>query len=351
MITIYTSIIKANKEFVARQNAIQQWYEFLEKINILMQDYTIDYEEYYNRQMVWCIRTDNIWDEFKWNIWTSGYCTNFTAYWNENSNKDIRSSLLTWYHDIYKCSSSEGSPKDIKWFPPIRPIKQQECGDKKGKQSYGQYVALFTDIKKVIDEWDDEDLWDMVVKHEIPAIRDKDNIQELYLISNDWKRRLFFRRKLFTWNDEQSQYKIQILRLRWFDAWQKHNFDEQDNEWLYDWQIDTWVCDTSMWFVWQWASISWAYSNYHLPKDVDDCWVDFTYWNTNIYAWNLSISPVGDPDLFWAKKEKQINPYLKIFIINWIYLPEISKESAGSSILEFKIPLETTINMKNFYKE
>ena len=350
MITIYTSIIKANKEFVARQNAIQQWYEFLEKINILMQDYTIDYEEYYNRQMVWCTNSDSFGDDFERNISTWWYCTNFTAYWNENSiTRGSSLKVPNEYHDIYKCSSVEGI--DAKWFPLI---VDSHCWILWRKQSYGQYAALFTDVKKVIDEWDDEDLWRMIVDG-ISAIEDEDNIQELYLISNDWKRRLFFRRKLFTWNDEQSQYKIQILRLRWFDAWQKHNFwITSDNKWLYDWVIDTWACDYSMWFVWHWSwidSSAWAYHDYHLPKDVDDCWVDFTYWNTNIYAWNLSISPVEDPDLFWAKKEKQINPYLKIFIINWVYLPEISKESAGSSILEFKIPLETTVNMKNFYKE
>ena len=45
-------MIKSNKEFNLRQTAIQEGYEFFEKLNILMQDYTIDYEEYDNRQMV-----------------------------------------------------------------------------------------------------------------------------------------------------------------------------------------------------------------------------------------------------------------------------------------------------------
>ena len=87
IITIYSFMIKSNKEFNLRQTAIQQWYEFFEKLNILMQDYTIDYEEYYNRQMVWCVNSGGLltWGNFKWNIWLSGYCTQFTAYWNENS--------------------------------------------------------------------------------------------------------------------------------------------------------------------------------------------------------------------------------------------------------------------------
>ena len=50
--SIYGFIIKSNREISARQNVIQQSYEFFEKLNIWMQDYTIDYEEYFNRQRV-----------------------------------------------------------------------------------------------------------------------------------------------------------------------------------------------------------------------------------------------------------------------------------------------------------
>ena len=80
---IYSFIIKSNREVSARQAAIQQWYEFFERLNILMQDYTIDYEEYFNRQMVWCV--NNWWDLLTWvnferNIWLSWYCTEFTRW-------------------------------------------------------------------------------------------------------------------------------------------------------------------------------------------------------------------------------------------------------------------------------
>lgn len=355
MITIYLFIIKANKEFTARESAIQQWYELFEKINILMQDYTIDYEEYYNRQMVWCVDWWGTGSKFEWKIWTWGYCTNFTAYWNGTS------TIRRWnnnkqYHEVYKCTSikPDNDPTDVKWKPYI---VYNNCWRLWDKQSFGQYKSLFDDVKDIINNYDDEDLW-KTLKPGIKAIEDKDNIQELYLISHDWKSRLFFRRKLFTWDEEHSQYqyKIQILRLRWFDAGQKHSFNiTTDNEWLYDRQIDTRACDTSMWFeplnkdpansVW------WAYSDYYLPKDENDCWVDLTQGSTNVISWNLSISPQWDPDLFWAEESHQINPYMKIFIVNGIYLPNIAKGDMGSSILDFKVPLETTIDMKDFYKE
>jgi len=350
MIEVYGFMIKANKEIVARENAIQQWYEFFEKLNILIQDYTIDYEEYYNRQMVWCVNSWWLltWDNFKWNIWLSGYCTEFTAYWNENSTERV----MQWdvpingaFHDLYECTSWDA--KNING----RPRMVNKCWRFGNKQSFGQYKSLFKDAKNFGTYTDDEDLW-RIVNNDINAIEDSDNIQELYLISQDGKSRLFFRRKLTSIQTWFAQYRIQMLRLRWFDAWQAHDFDSPTNiEWLYDWQIDTWACDTSMWFIWGGQSVWWAYSGYYLPKDVDDCWIDLTYWSTSVYTRNIVISPLWDPDLFWAEQDRQINPYMKILLVNGVYFPIFAgNTSIGSSIESFKVPLQTTINMKNFYE-
>ena len=151
MFSLYNFIIKSNKEIIARQQAIQQWYEFFERINILMEDYTIDYEEYYNRQMVWCVWTSkrgNI--SFERNVWLKWYCTNFTAYGNENNNLNHKD-----WNDIYYCSSeksvlgSEAVTKVVKWWIPRWPNGGAwDCGTLEGKQSYGQYAALFNDVKR-----------------------------------------------------------------------------------------------------------------------------------------------------------------------------------------------------------
>ena len=350
-------MIKSNKELIARQNAIQQWYEFFEKLNILMQDYTIDYEEYYNRQMVWCVKNWSkllTWNNFEWNIWVSGYCTEFTAYWNENSTKRIMSNgseIPSTYHDIYYCSSAKD--QKWRWLPVV--VKKADCWKYWSKQSFGQYANLFIDVASwtgnIVWDSDDKDLWDIF--NGVNAIKDDNNIQELYLISHDWKNRLFLRRKAYNLEHEwYAQYRIQILRLRWFDAGEQHNFDITNGAWLYDWKIDTWACDTSMWFIWEGDSIWWAYAGYHLPKDVEDCWVDLTYWNTSIYTWNLSISPLWDSDLFRAEDSHQINSYMKILLVNSVFMPSVYNDSSiGSSITEFKVPIETTINMKDFYRE
>jgi hypothetical protein len=349
IVAIYSFMIKSNREFALRQTAIQQWYEFFERLNLLMQDYTIDYEEYFNRQMVWCSKNApdfGTWENFKRNTWTWWYCTEFTAYWNRNSTNrqnTMTSTISPSYHDIYDCSSQWENPgkKDIP-----RTVKESDCWKIWSRQSFGQYKSLFIDVNKIGPKDDEKDLW-KPVNDTINAIVDPDNIKELYLISHDWKKRLYFRRKLINQEWNSVQYKIQMLRLKWFDAGQDHNFESQ-SEWFYDWQIDTWACDTSMWFIWHWPSVWWGYSGYYLPDNKDDCWVDLTYWSTSIYTWNLFISPLNDPELYWMDEDHQINPYMKIFLVNWIYSPIAY---SGSSITEFKIPIATAINMKDFYRE
>ena len=341
MISVYSFMLKSNKQILARQKSIQQWYEFFEKLNILMQDYTVDYEEYYNRQMVWCVEWGWTGVNFTWNIWTWWNCTKFTTYWNENSTKKLW--ISESYHDIYHCTSSSdtsGCPVNV---------RINECWSYGDKQSYWQYKAFFTDVgANKCSIIDDEDLG-TTMNSNIQAIRDSDNIQELYLISHDGKNRLFFRRKLVEQTNWYAQYRIQMIRLKWFDAGRAHDFT--DSEGLYDGQIDTWACDASMWFIWTWNSIWWAYWEYHLPWGPDDCWIDLTYWSTNVYTRKITLSPLWDPDLYRADENRQINPYMKIFMVNGVYFPTFSDDmSIGSSIESFKVPLETTINMKDFYR-
>ena len=368
MFALYNFIIKSNKEILARQNTIQQWYEFFERLNILMQDYTVDYEEYYNRQMVGCVKEENgalyQGSNFQRNVDENWYCTEFTAYGNDNNYYNT-SNPRSKYQDIYYCSSESMSL----WFG-NRVVKWLDCGRKYGRQSYWQYAALFKDVHSwtwiIIWSEDDEEKW-YLLNESVDAIEKANNIQELYLISHDGKNRLYFRRKLVKPDEntpeqdkKYKQYKIQILRLRWFDAWRMHSFDSVPgeilkNDWLYDGIIDTWACDTAMWFeppeAHKTKSVWWAYSGYFLPQYPDDCWVDLTYWSANIFAWNISISPSWDPDLYWAKPGHQINPYMKIMTINGVYFPAISNNSTIiQSIREFKVPLETTINMKDFYR-
>jgi type II secretory pathway pseudopilin PulG len=82
---VYLKIQKDKRELDGQQKLIQQTYNFVERLNVLLQDYTIDYEEYFNRQMVGCSAGGGSGKNFNWVTNGSGYCNNFTAYGNGNN--------------------------------------------------------------------------------------------------------------------------------------------------------------------------------------------------------------------------------------------------------------------------
>ena len=105
----------------------------------MVQDYRIDYEEYYNRQMVGCVWT-KMWDTFERNVGSWWYCTNFTTYWNWNSTDRHEkvdwtfATLNTWYHDLYYCTSESDIPTDQwRWSPVV--VIDNYCGTKGTLQS------------------------------------------------------------------------------------------------------------------------------------------------------------------------------------------------------------------------
>jgi len=58
----------------------------MERLNILLKDYTIDYEEYFNRSAIGCNGADKTFQDFVRNIDSDNvYCRNFTAYGNNNN--------------------------------------------------------------------------------------------------------------------------------------------------------------------------------------------------------------------------------------------------------------------------
>lgn len=99
IINIYAKMMKLKYNIQARTNITQDSYLAIEKINLLLKDYTIDYEEYFNRKNIGC---DNYNDNFSRDIGTNGYCDIFTAYGNNSK--------------IYFCSSKtdETNPYVIK---------------------------------------------------------------------------------------------------------------------------------------------------------------------------------------------------------------------------------------------
>jgi hypothetical protein len=65
-------------------------------------------------------------------------------------------------------------------------------------------------------------------------------------------------------------------------------------------------------------------------------------------AWNLTLYPTVDPVLMWNKEEVQINPHIRVFLLNKVYLPAW-KNKIQSLPRDFQVAAETSFNTKNFY--
>lgn len=360
---IMTVLPKVKNFNDARQNLIQQTNDVMDRFAIMFQDYTIDYEEYFNRKMVWCDGTHK-WATFEWAINASGYCSAFTAYGNENAK--LQTSWEEKRHHAIACSSDA---EDKRYSQLFRYENCKKAGDPGtdggfsaynwGKSSYGQYKQMFRDVKndtdgqsiaegKPIEVGDsddrDEGQWPI-------AIGKPENIQELYLISHDGTRRLFLRKNLKTFKDFKGEistgYTIQMLKLRGFDAGKAHNFDARNDVEVYDGQIDTWACDFGQHFSCWGAGIP-NYSGYKLPSNQDDGWVDLFDDNLNIVNWNMQISPVKNPDYAWAEEDQQINPFVQITLT-----AELSKHlwanKLGGSTTGYQYTLQNLYDTKGFY--
>lgn len=348
VLSAYIKISDMRNSIDARQNLIQESYFALEKLNILLRDFTIDYEEYFNRSMVGC--DTNTWD-FSRDVWDNWYCDLFTNYWNTNNILTDTSS-----HEWYYCSSQKTQTGDQVVFT-WNDSDWIWCAIS-GYQSFGQYRQQFRDMKWdtngawVVNDDDDMDMWIWPF-----AILNYTWVKELYLISQDGTQRVFFRRALvWSWDrdwtwwiswDTEKRYNLQVLKLRWFDAWNNHDFDVNNSSWVYDGFIDTWACDYSLWFQCSGSWVEWWYNWYNLPSDSDDWRANMFPKNITISDRNLIISPTKNPQYIW-KEWLQINPYFTVSIQSKLYW-EIRQRRLKESIDNFELSLQTTLSTKNFY--
>lgn len=347
-------MIKLKYNIQARTNVTQDTYLAIEKINVLLKDYTIDYEEYFNRKNVGC---DNYQQNFTRDVGTDWYCNLFTAYGNDSNIDQISSNQNT----LYFCSSTtdETYPKRVIFNPDVQ--NGSWCINT-GKQSFGQYRWQFRDVKNDADYvlWAQNDDDDENILKWSSAIDDTTHVQELYLISQDGTSRIFIRRILLEsgdfnrdgniWSgDSEKRYTLQILKLRWFDAGNNHDFNTNTSSWVYDGKIDTRACDYAQWFICQWSGINNLYSWYNLPLDENDGWVNLFQKNITISDRNLIISPNKNPQYALAEDNAQINPYFTIHLTSKLYWEIRRKRLGMDNIDNFQINMQTTFNTKNFY--
>lgn len=353
IINIYSRMITLKYNIQAKTNIVQDSYDTVEKINLLLKDYTIDYEEYFNRKNVGCNSDET---NFVRDVGTGGYCQNFTAYGN-NSN-------IEWYttgqHNLYFCSST------VAQDAPYKVIKNPDVQNGSWcinlwQQSFGQYRRQFRDVKNNADSvpWARNDDDDENVLKWPDAIDNSTGAKELYLISQDGQSRVFIRRILVeSWDrnhdenisgDSENLYTLQIIKLRWFDAGNNHDFDTSNSSWVYDGKIDTWACDYAQWFICNGESVSGIYQEYKLPSDQNDGRVNLLQKNITISDRNLVIYPTKNPQYALAEDNAQINPYFTMNFTSKLYGSIWQKRLGMDNIDTFQINLQTTFNTKNFY--
>ncbi len=388
LFTLFLRMIRMKTEVEARQILIKNTYDTVEKINVMLQDYTIDYEEYFNRSMMWCTNSTEWWQDFRWKIGDEWYCTLNTFYGNNTP-------LIEWYtyvndstsHKLYACSSflwaweyawpntlwSESSdPQDTRliiWYDSVAwslacatAFQATLAWWQDFRQPYGAYKVQFLDVKADVDDkfgraWDDDDtdIWKWP-----SAIFDNSSIKELYLISKDKKKRILMRRSLIgqkdfnnngvAWDNQSERlYTIQMLQLKWFDAWDNHDFDATTSSGVYDGVIDTWACDAEAWFVCNWNSVWSIYSAYKLPNSNTDGWISIMTNDVSVVDWNMVITPTKDPEYAWWEPIEQRNPFITLYIKTAVYGQNWINKIGLSNVNGVIYDLQTSFNVKSNY--
>lgn len=327
----------------------------------MIKDYTIDYEQYRNRQQVGCMKPS---DPIRS---TGSDCTMMTYYGNNNSLNSYDSNS----NQLYYCSSMSNDGWTV--WPVAKFDTEMDCVNKAKEswwiaidtstswfiQSYGQYKNMFVDIKDDVDyvTWaikddDDKDMGsgpDAV--YQDPATNNYP--QELYLISHDKTKRLLLRRHLKEWSDynhdwwtgdSEKLYTIQVLQLRGLDAGNHHDFDIANSSWVYDGIIDTRACDYSAGFICHGQNVGEPYSGFALASGYNDGWQDLLSNDITISQRNIIISPLKDPTLAWNEDDVQINPFITLQFTAKLYGKNWNLKIPWEQINLYNITLQTAFS-------
>ena len=323
--------------------------------------WTIDYEEYFDRKIVWAntysswhySKNTGFWNFWKWgNIWTTTYWNDF--YYCRSSNWWTQ--MWTWWcvitnnNDNWRTDWSPNNNIDYSWTP----------------QRYWEYSFQFIDYNSNADNdlwdedwdkfiiWDDDDeyLWNWPV-----AFTWGTNVRELYLISADKKTRTLLRLNYVldpnrpngsncSSSDSWSTYtwtwclwQIEMLKLSWEDWWMDHSIWTIDTNWTqYDWVIDTWLINKD--FVSDWSVVvAWSNNtNYWLPLFSN---------NVNVLSFKIYPYPNKDVNRAWKDNsvKTNISPYVRLEVTlapSWKI-----KKRIKWKIPEFKY--STTISLSGIY--
>lgn len=315
----------------------------------------IDFEEYFNRKVVWTAFSSwhytintwfwNFWSW--WNVWTNTFWDDFFYQCRSWNWTDMSSWILNptkWCYD----SNFNIYWNSVNWKP----------------QRYWQYSFQFIDYNSNFDSdmwdedwnwsivWDDDDeyLWDWPI-----VFWSWTDLKELYLISWDKKTRTLFRwnvnidpnapssaicninwSNVITWS--WCIWTIEMLKLEWKDYWYNHLSWDSDL-WEYDWLIDTWVIHNDFW--WWNEYVAWSLSQ--------NFWISLFPDDINVSKFEVFLYPNKDPDLAWKTIDSSVNiaPYVRLNLEMWPSWKTKNKSKWNPKNIKFS----TTISLTDIFSK
>lgn len=318
---------------------------------------TIDYEEYFNRSVVWTSTSSWHYDllTWFWNFWIDWATWSINYWkWHYYCRSEDWSTMWTWW-----CIFSHNTELiNINWKT----------------QRYWQYAYQFIDYNSNLDsdydlaicsswkEWDENCDWSIIWDNDDEYLWEWPNafswttnineVKEIYLISADKKKRTFFRWEIkkdpntsqscdyntWSWGCYST---IKFLKLEWVDWWINH---DKSGSGVYDWNIDTWLIDKAFS-----SETNIDKNNSIIAWGADDIWFwQPLFWdNINVKNVKFFIYPNKDYRLSWRNTDPKVNiaPYIRI---KMTLVPTYKSRSW----IKWKIPeidINTTVSLSEIY--
>ena len=314
--------------------------------------WVIDYEEYFNRKVVWDT------------TYLSWHYDKDTWFWNFGSGWDVWTATNYW-DDFYLCRSWDSNSMWT-WWCYSNDFNIYWTGVIWEPQRFWQYTFQFMDYNSnmnndILALWDENSDWSIIWDDDDESIwiwpevlANSWEVQELYLVSWDKKTRTLFRWNVkedpdkptsagcdLTTNPKTSSWAwclgtIEFLKLDLKDWWINHS---KSWTWLYDWSPETWIINPN--FSWTWDLVAWSNTwNYRVPL-----------FPTSINVKNVEfyLLPNKDLKLSWKDSLTTSNfaPYLRI---KYTLTPSWDKRKW----IKWKIPeltFSTTITLSDLFSQ
>ena len=293
--------------------------------------WNIDYEEYFNRKVIWT----NI---SSWHYSVASWFWNFWSWWIINSSN--------FWDSFYYCAS---------WNWAVNKMTSTWCVSWNNQQRYWQYSFQFIDYNWNYnnDSWDENEDWNIIWDDDDEYLWDWPktftwwvNVHELYLISANKTKRIYFRWNIkkdenapssYTcnnWSASWCIWTIEYLKLTWKDSWDNHT---NSWSWYLDWVIDTWFINKD--FPWWW-NIAWTWTITWIPLFSD---------TINITQFEVYPYPNKDLKYAWKNIDDDINISQYVILKLKIKPSWISRKKIKWNWKELDFSM--TINLSDIYSK